>query len=93
MEKPFTKLNRGQISIPIAAALTGATFIISGLTSYFTSQMNTQSQVSNLSTVLSSDISMDRERIAKVEEAITSIKTSQQTTEKDIKEILRLVKN
>lgn len=93
MISKLIKVNTGQVSVPLAAALTGVTFIISGLTSYFTAQMNTQEQVAKISTTLSSDISIDRERIAKVEEAVTSIKVSQQTTEKDIKEILRLIKN
>lgn len=93
MISKLIKVNTGQVSVPLAAALTGVTFIISGLTSYFTAQMNTQEQVAKINTTLSSDISIDRERIAKVEEAVTSIKVSQQTTEKDIKEILRLIKN
>lgn len=82
---------KGQLSLPLASVFAGATFLISGLTSYFTSQMSTDSKISDAKIELSQNISDDRERISKLEEAISTIKTSQQTTEGDIKEILRLI--
>lgn len=82
----------GQIGVPLAFVLTGATFLISGFTSYFTSEMSTQAKVADLTQGMTMEISADRQRIATLEEAILTIKTSQKTTESDVKEILKLLK-
>lgn len=84
---------KGQVSIPLAATLTGATFLISGLTSYFTSQMKTQASIGDVRTEYSAEISEDRQRLAKLEEAIDSIKDDSKTTKNDIKQILQLLKD
>lgn len=72
---------QGQVTIGVGILMSSIAMTGGILASYFTSQ--------NLITV---EISRDRERLAKLEEAITTIKETQGTTQKDVKEILRLLK-
>lgn len=80
------------MTIPIAVAFTGATLLVSIVGSYFTSQIQTQAQVNEVRTDLSKDITMDRENIAALKEAVDTIKDQTKQTQTDVKEILRLIK-
>jgi len=59
---------------------------------YYTSQASVSDKINDNSAELYSAISSDRERISKTEEAITTIKATNLETQRDIKEILRILK-
>ena len=59
---------------------------------YYTSQASVSYKINDNSAELYSAISSDRERISKTEEAITTIKATNLETQRDIKEILRILK-
>lgn len=83
---------KGQVTVPFGVAVATATMIISGIASYFSAQMSTQASINIAKTDLQGDISDDRQRIAKLEEAIGTIKTSNEQTQKDIHQIYLLLK-
>lgn len=66
---------KGQIivGIPLAAAFAAATFIFSGVTSYFTSQLNTQSQITDAKEALAKDISDTKVNIATTDATVAGI--------------------
>lgn len=85
-------MNKGQLTFGIGAIIATGTLIASVLTSYFTTA-NTQDRAINASEVrVTQRVTDTNERVAKLEEAVTTIKESQIETQKDIKEILRRIK-
>lgn len=86
------RFTNGQLTLPIGFALAGISFVVSPVVAYFTGQMAIRDTVSQNNTGVYMDISKDRERIATLEEAIRTIKSSQEETRTDVKEILRRVK-
>ncbi len=85
-------MNRGQITIGIGLAWGGIMAAVSGTTTYFVTQQAVKDKINDTTTEIHADISTDRERISKLEEAISTIKDSQLEERTDIKEILSRVK-
>lgn len=85
-------MKKGNFTLGVGTVITLGSIMASSLTSYFTT-INTQAaQMNEVKSELKEDISIDRQRIATVEEAIKTIKDNQMEQRNDIKEILKFVK-
>lgn len=81
---------KGQTTIQMAVNIGGIVAAI--LVSYFGSQLNINDKISTSQAQVMTEISSDRERISRLEEAITTIKGDNEEIKSDVKEILKTVK-
>lgn len=86
------KRNKGQMTMGVGVLWAIITTTLGVAGSYYTSASTINEKINESAAVINSEISTDRERIATLEEAIKTIKDSQQETRSDVKEILRRVK-
>lgn len=82
-------MNRGQVTVGIGLAWAAITTVIAVTAGYFANASQIQTKISDNKSEIYKDITSDRERISKVEEAITTIKDSQLEARNDIKELLK----
>ena len=83
-------MNKGQITIGIAWTALLTTTSVLGV--YFTNQSLVTEKVNTVKTEIYQDISVNKQEIAALKEAVLTIKESQAEIRSDIKQILKLVK-
>jgi septal ring factor EnvC (AmiA/AmiB activator) len=83
---------KNNFTIPAGIVWAIIVTVCSVVVAYYTSQASIADQINDSSSELYSAISSDRERLSKTEEAITTIKSTNLETQRDIKEILRILK-